>query len=44
MTIRDRIAYRKAAKDGLAIAELKPKDAKAVEEMEALYREVFGNE
>lgn len=44
VTIRDRIAYRKAAKDGLAVTELKPKDAKAVEEMEALYREVFGNE
>jgi chromosome partitioning protein len=44
VTIRDRIAYRKAAKDGLAVTELKPKDAKAVEEMETLYREVFGNE
>jgi chromosome partitioning protein len=44
VTIRDRIAYRKAAKDGLAVTELKPKDSKAVEEMEALYREVFGNE
>lgn len=44
VTIRDRIAYRKAAKDGLAVVELKPKDLKAVEEMEALYKEVFGNE
>lgn len=44
VTIRDRIAYRKAAKDGLAVSELKPKDPKAVEEMEALYKEVFGNE
>ncbi|MGZ8182287.1 MAG: AAA family ATPase [Methylobacter sp.] len=44
VTIRDRIAYRKAAKDGLAVIELKPKDPKAVEEMEVLYREVFGNE
>ncbi|NOU12635.1 MAG: AAA family ATPase [Methylococcaceae bacterium] len=44
VTIRDRIAYRKAAKDGLAVTELKPKDPKAVEEMEALYQEVFGNE
>lgn len=42
--IRDRIAYRKAAKDGLAVIELKPKDPKAVEEVEALYKEVFGNE
>ena len=42
--IRDRIAYRKAAKDGLAVIELKPKDPKAVEEMETMYKEVFGNE
>jgi chromosome partitioning protein len=44
VTIRDRIAYRKAAKDGLAVTELKPKDPKAVEEMESLYKEVFGDE
>ncbi len=43
-TIRDRIAYRKAAKDGLAVIELKPKDPKAVKEMEELYKEVFGDE
>ena len=43
VTIRDRIAYRKAAKDGLAVIELKPKDPKAVKEMEALYNEVFGD-
>lgn len=44
VTIRDRIAYRKAAKDGLAVTELKPRDPKAVEEMEMLYQEVFGDE
>lgn len=44
ITIRDRIAYRKAAKDGRAVVELKPKDPKAVEEMETLYKEVFGDE
>ena len=43
-TIRDRIAYRKAAKDGLAVTELKPKDPKAVREIETLYKEVFGDE
>ena len=43
VTIRDRIAYRKAAKDGLAVIELKPKDPKAVKEIEALYNEVFGD-
>lgn len=42
--IRDRIAYRKAAKDGLAVTELKPKDPKAVDEMQSLYKEVFGDE
>jgi len=40
--IRDRIAYRKAAREGLCVDELKPRDAKAVEEMQALYVEVFG--
>lgn len=42
--ICDRIAYRKAAKDGISVIELKPKDPKAAEEMEAFYQEVFGNE
>ena len=42
--IHDRIAYRKAAKDGLAVVELKPKDQKAADEIEALYNEVFLNE
>lgn len=41
VVIRDRIAYRKAARDGLCVDELKPKDPKASEEIEALYREVF---
>ncbi len=41
--IRDRIAYRKAARDGLCIAELRPADLKAVEEGRALFAEVFGN-
>ncbi|MDD2740415.1 MAG: AAA family ATPase [Methylomonas lenta] len=44
VTIRDRIAYRKAAKDGLSVIELKPKDPKAVEEMETLFQEVFAHE
>ncbi|CAI8982490.1 AAA family ATPase [Methylocaldum szegediense] len=41
VVIRDRIAYRKAARDGLCVDELKPKDPKASEEIEALYQEVF---
>lgn len=44
MVVRDRIVYRKAAKDGLSVVELKPSDLKAEEEMQALYSEVFGNE
>ena len=39
--IRDRIAYRKAARDGLGVEELKPADPKAREEMQALFQEVF---
>ncbi len=39
--IHDRIAYRKAARDGLCVDELKPRDTKAAEEIEALYQEVF---
>jgi chromosome partitioning protein len=42
--IKDRIAYRKAASSGLGVSELKPKDPKAVEEMEALYNEVFNDD
>jgi chromosome partitioning protein len=44
MGIKDRIAYRKAASGGVCVSELKPKDAKAIEEMDALYIEVFGDE
>lgn len=39
--IRDRIAYRKAARDGLSVEELKPTDPKAGEEIQALFQEVF---
>ena len=42
--IRDRIAYRKAARYGLSVDELKPTDAKAVDEMRTLFREVFHGE
>jgi len=42
--IRDRIAYRKAAKEGLSIIELKPKASIAQQEIKALYQEVFSNE
>jgi hypothetical protein len=35
VVVRDRIAYRKAAHDGLCVDELKPKDSKASEEIGA---------
>ena len=38
--IRDRIAYRKAIRDGISVAEMKS-DPKAINEMNALYTEVF---
>ena len=39
--VHDRIAYRKAAKSGLAVVELQPKEMKAATEMTSLYEEVF---
>jgi len=39
--LRERIAFRKAARDGLAVVELRPADPKAAAEMESLYAEVF---
>ncbi len=44
LIIKDRIAYRKAAKEGVAVTELKPKEIKASEEMTVLYNEIFNNE
>ncbi len=43
-SLRERIAYRKAARDGLCVAELQPPDPKAVEEMQSLFTEVFAYE
>ena len=39
--VRDRIAFRRAAREGLSVVELKPNDPKAVHEIDAFYREVF---
>ena len=41
--IRDRIAYRKATRDGLSVAEMKS-DPKAINEMNAFYTEVFADD
>ena len=42
--VRDRITYRKAARDGLCVEEMRPADPKAVEEMKGLFTEVFDHE
>lgn len=39
--LKDRIAYRKAVAEGQGVAEIKPLDIKAKEEIEALYHFVF---
>jgi chromosome partitioning protein len=40
--IRDRIAYRKAARDGMAVSELPRRDPKACAEIDLLYQEIYG--
>lgn len=40
--VRDRIAFRKAARDGLAVIEY-GQDGKAVNEMNQLYEEIYGD-
>lgn len=42
--IKDRIAFRKAAREGISVLELKPIDPKASAEIKALYKEVFSHE
>ncbi len=41
--IRDRIVFRKAFRDGLAVPEFAPLDAKATDEISDFYAEVFGD-
>ncbi len=41
ITICDRIAYRKAASNGLSVLELKPLDHKAMAEMNTFYKKVY---
>jgi chromosome partitioning protein len=40
--IRDRISFRKAAREGCTVSELAERDAKAIGEIEAFHKEVFG--
>lgn len=42
--LRNRKAFRVASSQGLGVAELRPRDPKAIAEMEALYRIVFDTE
>lgn len=39
--LKERISYRKAAKSGLSVVELDKPDSKAINEITALYKEVF---
>ena len=41
LILKERISYRKAAKNGLAIIELDKSDSKAIAEITKLYNEVF---
>ncbi|MDX6751162.1 AAA family ATPase [Geminicoccaceae bacterium 1502E] len=40
--IRDRIAFRKAAREGATVGEITDRDAKAIAEINRLYGEIFG--
>ena len=40
----DRIAYRRAVRSGMCVLEMPSADAKAVEELKTLYKEVFNEE
>ncbi|MDR0942742.1 MAG: hypothetical protein LBM19_04015 [Holosporales bacterium] len=42
--ICERISFRRAALNGMAITEYKPEDFKAIEEINNLYKETFENE
>lgn len=41
LVIRDRIAYRKAVREGMAVSELPRRDSKACAEIDLLYREIY---
>ena len=44
VVIRDRIVFRKAARNGLCVLEFQDHDPAAEAELHALYREVFGDD
>lgn len=39
--LHERISYRRAALNGMAVSEYKPEDLKAIEEITNLYKEIF---
>jgi chromosome partitioning protein len=39
--IKDRIVWRKSIREGRAVMEFRPEDKKAIQEIQALYKEVF---
>lgn len=41
LIIHDRIAYKRAAAQGLSVEEVQPSDARAVDEMHRFYQEVY---
>ncbi len=43
VVVRDRIVFRKAFRDGLAVPEFMPLDPKGAEEISSFYSEVFGD-
>lgn len=44
VVVKERIAFRKSARDGLCVLESGDRDRAAEDEMNALYGEVFGND
>jgi len=40
--VRDRAVFRRAAREGMGVSEMPSPDPKAVEEIAALYREIYG--
>ncbi|MBM3932768.1 MAG: chromosome partitioning protein [SAR202 cluster bacterium] len=42
--VRDRVSFKRAVPEGMVVSEYRPADNKAVEEMDKLYKIVFGEE
>ncbi len=44
VVVRDRVSFKRAVPAGMVVSEYKPSDSKAMEEMDKLYKIVFGEE